>query len=148
MNANLYVSESENNSLTVTNPDGSTHPAWGTSYDLTTNIATPMAVSSNTFCAGGFSLANGSWAVFGGNQAVTYEGVAVVDKTNNPSGADPYDDTNGGTAIRMITPCDDESCSWQEGGEALTMTVSPSPFVKYALLTMDREIDGIRLLKD
>lgn len=30
-----------------------------------------MDVESNPFCAGGMSLGNGSWAVFGGNQPVT-----------------------------------------------------------------------------
>jgi len=115
--------ETENNSMTVTTSDGMTHPAWGTSYDLLTNTATPMSVTSNTFCAGGFSLANGSWAVFGGNQPVTAQGVAVSDKTNNASGTSPYDDSDGGEAIRMLTPCDDRQCGWEEGGAALTMSV-------------------------
>jgi hypothetical protein len=30
-----------------------------------------MDVESNPFCAGGMSLGNGSWAVFGGNQPIT-----------------------------------------------------------------------------
>lgn len=117
--------------MSVTGPDGTTHPAWGTSYNLQTNVATPMSVTSNTFCAGGYSLANGSWAVFGGNQAVTTSGTAVADKVNNPSGANPYDDLDGGEAIRMITPCDDGSCSWREGGSALTMTVGCLHWLAY-----------------
>lgn len=119
----VYIlDKTENNSLTVTTPDGDTHPAWGTTYDLSTNVATAMSVTSNTFCAGGFSLANGSWVVFGGNQPVTTGGTAVNDKTNNPTGVNPYDDTDGGEAIRMLTPCDDGQCGWQEGGAALTMS--------------------------
>ena len=55
-------------------------PAWGSYYTLSSNSATAMAVSSNTFCAGGMSLADGRWAVFGGNQPVTYNGTAVDDK--------------------------------------------------------------------
>lgn len=113
--------ETENNSLTVTT-SGVTHPAWGVSYDLNTNAVTPMEVTSNTFCAGGLSVGNGSWVVFGGNQPVTYQGVAVSDTTNNPSGANPYDDADGGAAIRLLTPCEDDSCGWQEGGSALTMS--------------------------
>ena len=109
--------------MQVTTPQGVTRPAWGSYYDLYSNSATPMSVMSNTFCAGGMSLANGSWAVFGGNQPVTYEGVAVNDKVNNPTGANPYSDADGGDAIRMLTPCDDDSCPWEEGGAALTMTV-------------------------
>ncbi|KAK4686476.1 hypothetical protein P7C73_g3648, partial [Tremellales sp. Uapishka_1] len=126
-NATVFIlDKTENNSMTVTTPSGVTHPAWGTSYDLASNTATPMEVTSNTFCAGGFAMANGSWVVFGGNQPVTYGGVAVNDKTNNPTGADPYDDLDGGAAIRMLDPCDDPStCGWQEG---LTMSVSAQLF--------------------
>ncbi|KIM20934.1 hypothetical protein M408DRAFT_35070, partial [Serendipita vermifera MAFF 305830] len=29
------------------------HSAWATVYDLRTNIATPLDVRTNTFCAGG-----------------------------------------------------------------------------------------------
>ena len=114
--------EVENNALQVTTHDGLTHPAWGTYFDLDTNTATAMSVTTNTFCAGGFSLANGTWVVFGGNQPVTYNGTAVSDTTNNPSGTNPYDDVAGGTAIRMLTPCDGGQCGWQEGGADLTMT--------------------------
>lgn len=119
----FILDKTENNTMTVTT-NGVTHPAWGSTYDLDTNVATPLEVTSNTFCAGGFSLANGSWVVFGGNQPVTYGGVAVNDKGLNPTGADPYVNADGGAAIRMITPCDDGSCGWQEGGDALTMSVS------------------------
>lgn len=62
--------------------------------------------------------------ITGGNQPVTYNGVAVNDKNANPTGANPYQNTDGGRAIRMITPCDDGTCGWQEGGDALTMAVS------------------------
>lgn len=67
-----------------------------------------MDVYSNTFCAGGGVLGNGTWVVFGGNQPVTTNGVAVA-------GPGAYMNTDGGTAIRMINPCDDESCQWIQG---------------------------------
>ncbi|OCF60082.1 glyoxal oxidase [Kwoniella mangroviensis CBS 10435] len=115
----VYIlDKAENNSMQVTNSDGLTHPAWGTTYDLTSNSATAMSVSSNTFCAAGLPVANGSWVVFGGNQPVTYEGVA----TKDANGANPYLNTDGGAAIRLLTPCDDGNCAWQEGGDALTMS--------------------------
>ncbi|KAK8844701.1 hypothetical protein IAR55_006550 [Kwoniella newhampshirensis] len=115
----VYIlDKAENNSMQVSTPDGLTHPAWGTSYDLSSNTATAMSVSSNTFCAAGLPVGNGSWVVFGGNQPVTYQGVA----TKDAGGANPYDDADGGAAIRMIDPCDDGQCTWQEGGEALTMS--------------------------
>lgn len=116
----VYVlDKAENNSMQIGG-----HPAWGARYDLKTHEATPMAVTSNTFCAGGMSLANGSWAVFGGNQPVTHDGHAVSDKTNNPTGANPYLNTDGGEAVRVVTPCDDDSCQWVENSPDLTMTVS------------------------
>ncbi|WVR03155.1 hypothetical protein IAU60_000145 [Kwoniella sp. DSM 27419] len=115
----VYIlDKAENNSLTVTNNDGLTHPAWGVNYDLASNTATPMQVSSNTFCAAGLPIANGSWVVFGGNQPVTYQGVATKDKNNE----NPYLNTDGGAAVRLLNPCDDGQCVWQEGGDALTMS--------------------------
>lgn len=116
----VYIlDKAENNSLQIGN-----HPAWGTRYDLKTHKATAMEVSSNTFCAGGLHVANGSWAVFGGNQPVTHDGVAVSDKTKNPNGTNPYLNKDGGQAVRVITPCGDDSCQWAENGPNLTMTVS------------------------
>jgi len=120
------LDKAENNSMTITT-NGVTHPAWGTRYNLVNNEVTPMEVQSNTFCAAGMSLANGSWVVFGGNQAVTYQGEAVTDKVKNPTGGNPYANADGGKAIRMITPCNDDSCPWQEGGPVFTMTVSSTP---------------------
>lgn len=75
------IDKTENNPLTVTSDDGRTHPAWAVSYDINTNEVRAMDVESNPFCAGGMSLANGSWAVFGGNQPITtgeWGGVGVV----------------------------------------------------------------------
>lgn len=121
MTGDALTAETENNSMTVTTPAGTTRPAWGTSYDLNSNTATPMSVTSNTFCAGGMTLADGRWAIFGGNQPVTYEGAAVKDQ---PGKANPYGNTEGGDAIRVLTPCDDQSCEYEEGSADLTMTVS------------------------
>lgn len=47
--------------------------------------------------------------------------MAVNDQFANPSGANPYNNADGGRAVRVITPCDDGSCGWQEGGDSLTM---------------------------
>lgn len=57
--------ETENNPMQVTLPNGRTRPAWGATYDLASNVATPMSVTSNTFCAAGMTTGNGSWVVFG-----------------------------------------------------------------------------------
>ena len=82
-----------------------------------------MDVLSNTFCACGAQLGNGTWAIFGGNQrksmtgfswndanptAVTTNGVATTTPDN-------YKNTAGGTAIRMLDACTDESCEYVQG---------------------------------
>lgn len=95
---------------------GTTKPAWATEYDLRTNTFRTMAVSSNTFCAGGAALGNGSYISVGGNKAVTYGG---LDGTNL---AAPYYDDDGARSIRLLDPCDDdEKCQWSvnPGGSLL-----------------------------
>lgn len=109
----VYIlDKTENNPISVTSAvSGTTHPAWATEYDLSTNTYRIMDVLSNSFCAGGGRLGNGTWAIFGGNQPVTTGGVA----TTSPAA---YDDTDGGTAIRLLTPCDDESCEYIQGTQS------------------------------
>lgn len=93
----VYIlDKTENNPMNVTGQYG-THAAWGTKYNWQTNEVEAMDVDSNTFCAGGAPLANGTWAIFGGNQPVTTGGVATT-------GQAVYKDTDGGTAIRMLSP--------------------------------------------
>ncbi|XAO25846.1 hypothetical protein I312_104676 [Cryptococcus bacillisporus CA1280] len=107
-NKKVYViDKAENNPITINGVYG-THPAWATEYDIETNQYRTMDVYSNTFCAGGNVLGNGTWVIFGGNQPVTTGGVASTD-------AAAYSDTDGGSAIRMINPCTDESCEYIQG---------------------------------
>ncbi|WWC90890.1 uncharacterized protein L201_005827 [Kwoniella dendrophila CBS 6074] len=107
-NKKIYVlDKTENNPVEITGQYG-THPAWATEYDIESNEYRTMDVFSNTFCAGGGVLGNGTWVVFGGNQPVTTGGVASTD-------AEAYSDTDGGTAIRMLNPCTDESCEYIQG---------------------------------
>ena len=40
---------------------GTEHAAWGSEYDLRTNEVRAMDVVSNSFCAGGIPLGNGTW---------------------------------------------------------------------------------------
>ena len=51
-----------------------------------------MDIVTNTFCAGGTALGNGTWLNVGGNQAVTTGGVAASSQT----GGGVYDDPDGG----------------------------------------------------
>lgn len=67
-----------------------------------------MDVLSNSFCAGGTALGNGTWLNVGGNQAITWGGVTATSQT----GGAPYDDYDGGKAIRFLDPCDDGTCDW------------------------------------
>ncbi|WVW85784.1 hypothetical protein I302_107822 [Kwoniella bestiolae CBS 10118] len=107
-NKKIYVlDKTENNPVEITGEYG-THPAWATEYDIESNEYRTMDVYSNTFCAGGGVLGNGTWVIFGGNQPVTTGGVASTD-------AEAYSDTDGGTAIRMLNPCTDESCQYIQG---------------------------------
>ncbi|WVF65591.1 hypothetical protein IAT40_000321 [Kwoniella sp. CBS 6097] len=99
------VDKTEKNNATVNG-----HPAWAVEYDLETNTFRPMDVVSNSFCAGGTVLGNGTWLNVGGNQAVTTGGVAMP--SNQQTGQSVYTDWDGGKAIRLLDPCDDENCEW------------------------------------
>ena len=108
----LYsVDKTENNTARVGG-----HAAWATEYDLATNTYRALDVNTNTFCAGGNQLGNGSWINVGGNQAVTTGGVADADVniTAATTNSGAYDDLSGGRAVRIITPCTDDSCNWTE----------------------------------
>ncbi|ORY73590.1 hypothetical protein BCR35DRAFT_333603 [Leucosporidium creatinivorum] len=53
------------------------HPAWAVEYDLETHTTRALDVITNSFCAGGNVLGNGSWLNVGGNNAVTTGGTCV-----------------------------------------------------------------------
>ncbi|GJE94392.1 glyoxal oxidase and galactose oxidase domain-containing protein [Phanerochaete sordida] len=110
---NLFVIDKvENNAAQL---DG--HPAWASRYALASNKGTAMDAITNTFCAGGGVLANGSWLVVGGNQAVTTGGDPA---SSQNGGAAPYHDPDGGKSLRLLTPCDDDSCQWELVGQMST----------------------------
>lgn len=82
------------------NPDTiNGHPAWATLYDLRTHERRPLNIRSNSFCAGGTWLSNGTLLNIGGNPV-------VEDRT----GSADFGDLNGLQAIRMFNPCDDGKC--------------------------------------
>ncbi|KAG8732367.1 hypothetical protein FRC12_019300, partial [Ceratobasidium sp. 428] len=101
-----FVDKTENNPPKVGNPS---HPAWATEYDVDTNTFRPMDVITNSFCAGGGVLGNGTWLNVGGNQAVTWGG-ATADTQDGKSG--PYHDLDGGKALRLLNPCQEKTCNW------------------------------------
>lgn len=85
------------------------HPAWATEYDYTTNTYRAMDIVSNSFCAGGNVLSNGTWVNIGGNQAVGPGGL-----NTNAQTAGVYTDTDGGKATRSLNVCTDQSCDWTD----------------------------------
>ncbi|KAI9603281.1 hypothetical protein H4Q26_002599 [Puccinia striiformis f. sp. tritici PST-130] len=95
-------------------------PVWGTSYDTESNTATPMPINSNSFCAGGNVLGNGTWLNVGGNLAVSWGGLNVA---NN---IDPYKNKDGGKSMRLLTPCNDNSCQWAESTPMTTRRWYPT----------------------
>jgi hypothetical protein len=124
------------------------HPAWGAVWvvqavilysisfahtcprDINTRQATVMEVITNTFCASGMHLPNGSYATFGGNGAVGVGGV-VGSKLNPGGGTAAYDTTyqdyDGSKAIRILNPCTDADnfsspyCQWFDNSTVLSM---------------------------
>lgn len=89
----IIVDKVEHNPLTI-----SGHPAWAALYDLNTHAVKPLAIQSNSFCAGGTFLGNGTLINVGGNP--------VVD--GYTSSAD-FGDLDGLQAIRLFEPCDSDS---------------------------------------
>lgn len=96
------LDKTENNAVHVNG-----HPAWAVEYDINSNTYRPMEVRSNTFCAGGMSLGDGTWLVTGGNKAVTTNG----DTAKSGAGYGAY---NGGKALRFLSPCDNQQCQWDD----------------------------------
>ncbi|GAA5836857.1 hypothetical protein JCM11251_005807 [Rhodosporidiobolus azoricus] len=103
------VDKTERNPVNVTGAGG-THPAWATEYDIDANTYRPMDIVTNSFCAGGNVLGNGTWINIGGNQAIGYGGLNADPLTG------PYQDGDGGKATRRLDVCDDETCDWVDDG--------------------------------
>ncbi|KAG6874492.1 hypothetical protein C0995_010402 [Termitomyces sp. Mi166 len=82
----FLVDKVENNPTRI---DG--HPAWASGWTLDSNAQRPMDAITNSFCAGGNVMGNGTWVNVGGNQAVTYGGAAAASQ----NGGGPYDDPDG-----------------------------------------------------
>ncbi|KAK3349690.1 copper radical oxidase [Lasiosphaeria hispida] len=78
------------------------HSAWATAYDLQTNTIRAMDIGTNTFCAAGIILGNGTILHAGGDLASQY----------------PMDGINGSIdgrrRLRLLDPCDDGKCEWTD----------------------------------
>ena len=69
-------------------------PAWSVLYDINTDELRPLSLQSNSFCASGSFLSNGTLVSVGGNPA------AIVFTSENA-----YHDENGLQSIRFFEPC-------------------------------------------
>jgi len=74
----------------------------------------------NSFCASGMHLPNGSYATFGGNNAISIGGAT----SSSPDGV--YGDYDGRKSIRILNPCtqsnlSDPSCQWFDNPAILSM---------------------------
>ncbi|KAK0505103.1 copper radical oxidase [Armillaria luteobubalina] len=98
------------------------HPAWAVEYGVAANNAKPLDIVTNSFCAGGNVMGDGTWLNVGGNQAVTYGGAAALSQV----GGAPYDDPDGRQSLRLLNPCDDNSCTWRVFGDMTTQRWYPS----------------------
>ena len=80
----------EHNPLIVDN-----HPAWGALFNLNTYAVKALHMKSNSFCAGGSFLGNGTLIDVGGNP--------VVDTRTAPL---DFGDANGMQGVRLFHPCE------------------------------------------
>lgn len=105
------------------------HPAWGSAYNIAGRTSQTMNVVTNTFCASGMHLPNGSYATFGGNGAVSPGGNLgdVLEPGGYAASYDTtYQDWSGSKSIRVLNPCawDDLSnteCQWFDNATLLSM---------------------------
>ncbi|CAK5277326.1 unnamed protein product [Mycena citricolor] len=107
----IIVDKVEHNPISI---DG--HPAWAALYNLEDDSVTPLAMESNSFCAGGTFLSNGTLIVVGGNPVVE----------SHTSSAD-FGDVDGLQSIRIFNPClssDVKSCKMYENPNRIRMASS------------------------
>ena len=88
----LIVDKVEHNPLVING-----HPAWGALYNLHTHSVKPLSMQSNSFCAGGSFLGNGTMLNVGGNPVV-----------EDFTAATDFGDVDGIQAVRLFHPCDSE----------------------------------------
>ncbi|KAF8132765.1 glyoxal oxidase [Boletus edulis] len=98
------------------------HPAWGSAWNINTHQATTMSVLTNTFCASGMHLPNGSYATFGGNGAISI-GYGSPSSTSYDN---VYGDYDGRKSIRILNPCSTANlsspdCQWYDNPAVLSM---------------------------
>ncbi|CAE7085530.1 unnamed protein product [Rhizoctonia solani] len=104
----IIIDKVEHNPLIVKG-----HPAWGAIYNLEHHTVRPLDMKSNSFCAGGSFLGNGTLINVGGNPIVE-DATGVID----------FGDENGLQGIRLFNPCPGDLCDIYDRPEQLHM-ISP-----------------------
>ena len=86
----IIVDKVEHNPLTVDQ-----HPAWGALFNLNTYAIKALHMKSNSFCAGGSFLGNGTLINVGGNPVVESHTAPLY-----------FGETNGMQGVRLFPPCE------------------------------------------
>ncbi|KAM0751527.1 hypothetical protein T439DRAFT_342652 [Meredithblackwellia eburnea MCA 4105] len=94
----LILDKAENNRLQIND-----HPAWGAIYTISTSTSRAIDLETNSFCAGGSWLGNGTLVSVSGNPATG-----------------KYKDQDGLQAIRLLNPC--TSCKIYENPSRIRLT--------------------------
>lgn len=76
------TSQTENNTLQIGN-----HPAWSSEYSLADNSIRALDVVTNSFCAGGSHLGNGSWVNSTLALTLSDDILAIADRCLCPGGS-------------------------------------------------------------
>ncbi|GAA5973363.1 hypothetical protein JCM11641_003093 [Rhodosporidiobolus odoratus] len=99
----VIYDKAENNAL----KDKSGAHAWGSIYSISKKSVRALNLETNSFCAGGGWLSNGTLVSVGGNPQQTY----INDKAGD-----------GLAAIRLFTPCTNDKCDVYENPSRIRMT--------------------------
>ncbi|PPQ82148.1 hypothetical protein CVT24_012476 [Panaeolus cyanescens] len=106
------------------------HPAWGAVWDIHERTSVVQDIRTNTFCASGMHLPNGSFVTFGGYDAVgPAQAHGSQKNSDGQTGAwdAQYQDFDGRKAIRIVKLCtivDDLNtgdCAWFDDPTQLAM---------------------------
>ncbi|GAA5853453.1 hypothetical protein JCM3766R1_000771 [Sporobolomyces carnicolor] len=83
------------------------HSAWGSVYTISTKKVRALNLQTNSFCAGGGWISNGTLVSVGGNPQQIYMNDAAED---------------GLEAVRLFTPCSNNKCDVQEWPSRVRLT--------------------------
>ncbi|GAA6006170.1 hypothetical protein JCM10207_000549 [Rhodosporidiobolus poonsookiae] len=99
----VIYDKAENNAL----KDASGGSAWGSVYTISTKAVRALNLKTNSFCAGGGWLSNGTLVNLGGNPQQTY----INDEAED-----------GLMGIRLFTPCTNDKCDVYENPSRIRLT--------------------------